>query len=526
MRATKLAPLFVIALGCEKQEPPKPPVQPIAIRFGDCASASVAWISGPRPMAFTLAQAEGNWPAPEVAEPTVVNDPPPPPPRPPAAGKRDPRIALLEVENRMVLENILAKDADLGKFGGPGTGVGTAGSGVGTGTIPGGHGTALGVGTGTRRGGHGASGGSRPAGPASDGVAMADLLTAGEPDPGSLAGGYWFGAASQAVSVWGGPGNAYASRRGVFRPRNAGLQSPERYTPGAANPFAAHAAALSDCLQRGSGRYGAFVIELAFGPAGTVTTAATLGLHDEAAKACMIELAQTMTRPANVGPSERCSIAYGAMPLAVEHPLTLDGEKLTSDGKPIDFDTLGALLGARVAAATGDQPGTLQLFGPIVLEPTDATPMKSIYRATREILDAGDDFVLARHAPTWKLLVPLELPVVPVPLGTGGRWNRYRASQPEDVAPTARTDVTLTVQPQQITLAVDAKRTVFPRDAMLHDALSAALRALKASSEFSGRTDLELAGSDDATYADLLALVDFATATGFVDWQLTTPLPP
>ncbi len=512
MRATSLAPLIVIALGCEKQEPPpKPSPPPIAIRFGDCASANVTWISGPRPMAFTLAQAEGNWPSVEAAKPPP---PPPNPPNPPAVGDHNPRIALLEDKNRKVLDRLIEKDLDLGKFSGL--------------QLRAGPGTGVGVGTGTRRGGAGHGTGIRrdephPGGAGSDDVAFADLLTSDPPDPGSLAGGYWFGTGSPADSLASQIGEVTDRRLAVFRPRNAGLQSPERYTPGASNPFAAQAAALSDCLQRGSSRYGAFVVELAFDPSGAVKTATTSGLTDEAAKTCVTELAEAANRPPHVGPNERCSIAYGAMPIDVEHPLTLDGQTLTIDRRPIDFDHLQSTLDARVAAAKGGN-AVLQLFGPIVLEPSDATPMSSVYRAIRAILDAGDDFVLARHAATWKLLVPLELPVVPVPLGSGGRWNRFEASQPPGMTPTARTAVIVTVKPQQITLAVGENQIKFwARDAMVRDKLAAALQALKASRDFSGRTDLELAGYDDATYGDLLILVDLATAAGFVDWQLTTP---
>ncbi len=497
MRATSLAPVIAIALGCEKQELPQPPpLPPIAIRIGDCASANVAWISGPRPMAFTLAQAEGHWPGAEVAAPSTVPDHPPPPPR--AGGKHDHRIALFEDKNRKVLDKLLSSDLDLGKL--------TAAGALGPGT---------GVGTGTLRGRGGAG----------SAVAFADLLAADPPEPGSLAGGYWFGASSQTPSVRSGLGEALADRPGLFRPRNAGLQSPARYVPGAANPLAAHAAGLGDCLHRSSASYGAFIVELAFDPTGAGTTARTLGLGDKSASSCVTELAKAIQRPANGGPTERCSVAFGAMPLDVAHPLTLDGHALAFERKPLDFDQLRTTLETRVATAATFEAGVvnglaLELFGPIVLEPNDATPMQSIYRATNAILDAGDDFVLARHAATWKLVVPLELPVVPVPFGTGARWNRFKALPPPGANVGGRTAVVLTVQPQQITLAVGSKQTVFARDATLHDKLAAALRALKASDEFSGRADLDLAGSDDATYADLLTLVDLATATGFVDWQL------
>ena len=40
---------------------------------------------------------------------------------------------------------------------------------------------------------------------------------------------------------------------------------------------------------------------------------------------------------------------------------------------------------------------------------------------------------------------------------------------------------------------------------------------------FSDRTDIEIAGDDDVSYADVVAAIDAASAAGFTDWQITDP---
>jgi hypothetical protein len=78
------------------------------------------------------------------------------------------------------------------------------------------------------------------------------------------------------------------------------------------------------------------------------------------------------------------------------------------------------------ATLTSKQP--IVLHGPVIVRPAPTTEMKLVTKLLHTLIAAGDDPMLAADRDgTWLPLHPRNLPVVPVPLGTGGAWNSDKA---------------------------------------------------------------------------------------------------
>jgi biopolymer transport protein ExbD len=106
---------------------------------------------------------------------------------------------------------------------------------------------------------------------------------------------------------------------------------------------------------------------------------------------------------------------------------------------------------------------------------------------------------------------------VPVPFGTGGRWNlikSHTSTEPERVV------LSVLVTKQQIWVGPSEDQIIAfqPKD------LSGALSENKERPMFDGRADIEIAAEGDVTYKALVDVIDAAVKAGFTDWRLTDPM--
>jgi hypothetical protein len=330
--------------------------------------------------------------------------------------------------------------------------------------------------------------------------------------------------------------------RELYRP-DPPVEDDRTYQPGAANPLRAEQAALTECFRKHPTHHGAIVVELGFDAAGGVTQAGVHGLDDERVRACVVEVAKRVKR-AGAGPAaQRCSVAFGQMPVSALPAVDITGDAISLAGKqlaspqaianapspPSAIPELVVAVRARGEAAAAATGPVVSIYGPVALRPLDSTPMKVVARAMNSVLTAGDDFVLAaRRGGEWLPVQQISLPVVPVPFGTGSRWHRVKGGRGRFVAVDAVEDrgMTLSILITRQHIWVGLSRVnefqELVRGESQSGELSKALAAHK-SKHFAKRTDLEIAAADDVSYGELVNVIDLATKAGFVDWQLTDP---
>jgi len=342
--------------------------------------------------------------------------------------------------------------------------------------------------------------------------------------------------AGSGSAVAAGSGSAAAPPPGrLHRLFRNGPGGTSQYQPGALSPLRAQQAALTECLRRNTKHYGGLVVELSYDASGNVTRALAEGVDNDAARSCIIETAKKLKGPPSGG--QRCSMSFGVMPASDLPALEITTDSIRLAGKEIAKSSVVAssqeltvpaikdAIASRVTAATAASAPVVSIYGPLEIRAADATPMRVVNRAIFSVLAGGDDFVLATQAGAdWETIVPLALPVVPVPFGTGGVWNHVKVTKPGadgSAGDEERVRMSVLVQKDKITIGlsrVDEFHDV-PRDPQK---LAEALKEEKASAYFADRTDLEIAGADDASYVDVANAIRAARAAGFTDWQLTT----
>jgi hypothetical protein len=323
--------------------------------------------------------------------------------------------------------------------------------------------------------------------------------------------------------------------------RDATGATPTDYKPDAHNPLGAQEAALAECMRKSTSptHYGVFVVELTYDASGKATHADPHGLFDERARKCVVEAALKATHTGTA--AERCSIAYGEMPVAALPALDVTADLLKLDGQAIPWPRqemahfpitqvpaiTDAIEKRRKQAIAAGAP-VVSLHGPLVVKPADATPMKDVWAVLASVLAGGDDLVLATaEGKTWTLIEPMTLPVVPVPLATGGRWshikighgNPFFASEDENV----KLSILVTKDKLWLGLSRLNEFQAVARDASFDATLTKLLQEHKKGAFFVDRDDVELAGEDDVTYADIVRVIRAAKAAGFTSWQLTDP---
>lgn len=325
-------------------------------------------------------------------------------------------------------------------------------------------------------------------------------------------------------------------RRRLFRATDVQTAAP--YQPGALNPLRPERAAFETCFRASATHAGVAVFELVYDPAGKAERATVHGLDDPKLVTCLTSAASKVKSMGATG-IERCSLAFGELPLSTlpsldisADAITLGTTKLTtteavisqsSPGKvPAIFDAIAA----RVKKVTAASAPVVSRHGPLVLRPVDTTKMNVVTSAVASVIAAGDDLVFASQSGSeWTLLTPmsLPLPLVPVPFGTGGMWNDVKVPGRGASESADRTVLSVHIGKSKVALAVSKSWDVvsFSRDATAVQALGDALKARKASPDFANRDDIEIAIDGELTYADYVAVVRAAIAAGFTHWRYT-----
>ena len=297
---------------------------------------------------------------------------------------------------------------------------------------------------------------------------------------------------------------ARAGAHELFRPAGAALPDSRTYDPSAGNPLRDHAHELADCFRIGPKHYGTVVVELGHG------AAITHGLDDPRTIECVVAVAKRVEH----SEARRCSLGFGVMPMSDLPAIDITDDHIAVNGKPI-LDTpravvsdngevasianLTAVIDIGVEEATKISAPVVAIHGPIVVRPEDAIPMKVVERVLGSVLAAGDDFALAAHRGSgFQLLMPMKFPVVPVPFGTGGRWNLVKGRDAATVADD-RVMLSVLVTKQQIWVGVSSPDSFVKLEP---STLLDTLRDHKAKAMFGGRTDIEIAAEDDVTYGD------------------------
>jgi hypothetical protein len=270
------------------------------------------------------------------------------------------------------------------------------------------------------------------------------------------------------------------------------------YKPSHGNPLVAHAAAITKCAVASGRPYGVAVVQLG----------ATRAVHgvDATTAACITEATRSLTG------EKRCSLAFGTMPIG-----DLPAIDVTATPSTVD-------IAARHARFLGPSPPVVAIYGENVIRAKDDVAMTHVFREMSRVLMAHEDFLLARStAAGWELFDPPSepLPVIPVPHGTGGFWNRV----PSPGHPGVDCDcVYVSFVSTRTSVWISLSRTndhiEVPRDAKFATALAAELAKLKHTPYWEDRTDFEVAASDDSTYGQFLDLVVAARAAGWTDWRL------
>ncbi len=254
-----------------------------------------------------------------------------------------------------------------------------------------------------------------------------------------------------------------------------------------------------------------------------------------------MEVAKKVKREAAGPTAQRCSLAFGVMPDDDAPVIAITADAISYNGAQIsklpvlkDTRTIEPLydrVKQKTAAAFAPSAPVVAIQGPGMIRPLPTTPMYVVNRVIGNIVSGGDDFLLAaQNATGWRLLRSLTttLPVVPVPVGTGGSWNRSKSASGSLVVmdDVERVHLSVLVTKEQIWLGlsrVNEFQEIKLGTGTEWDALAKTLAAHKQSAFFVDRTDLEVAGDDLVPYSQVVRVIDAVTAAGFDSWVVKDP---
>jgi hypothetical protein len=296
------------------------------------------------------------------------------------------------------------------------------------------------------------------------------------------------------------------------------------YTPGASSPLAELRILLVDCFRRQNKRYAAVVFDLAPG------SIAVHGIEHPAFDKCLADIASQV----KVKEPTRCSATFGsadggslpAIDITAD-AITMFGKKVTEPaavmaGDPEQWwriESVAKLAEAHVKETIATKE-PLTMHGPIAVRPLPETPMKIVTKLVHTLISAGEDPLLtAQRNGTWQLVRNYPLPVVPVPLGTGGSWDGdgYRGLMAEEEP------VRLSVLVRKDSVWVGLSR-IGEGKRIPFEKLKDELVAQKANKFFADREEIEIAGADDVPYSQVVEAIDIANGAGFRAWSLTSPI--
>ncbi len=305
---------------------------------------------------------------------------------------------------------------------------------------------------------------------------------------------------------------------------------------GAGSPLRGHEAALGACFRKQKAAHGVAVVDLTYDAAGAVTAAQLHGVDGPDAATCVAEAARAMKRVAAEGTTQRCAVAFGTVAAAdasgvdvTSDAILFRGNKLLDPASVMMDQSAPSKLAPLYDAALAKPDGApVAVVGPTLIRPIDDARMKVVNRVHATLLMAEAYPVFAAKQGTgWRTLTDVELPVVPVPHGTGGMWHgRGKLRDPEQaIAAEPEPQLTVLVATDKViwigTTAGDMIKLEAAADQMAK--VEKALRDHKASAVFSKRADIELAAEDEVTYGAVVAVIDAAARAGFTRWMLYDP---
>jgi hypothetical protein len=198
------------------------------------------------------------------------------------------------------------------------------------------------------------------------------------------------------------------------------------YLPGASSPLASLRLALIDCFREQDRLMGVAVFDLA---PGSITAR---GIDNATFTKCVGELASQVS----VKEPVRCAAAFGAALLPELPHIDIKEAGVFVDGKRVEIKDTDAwwkiepifTWSTDRVRTTLTSSAPIVLHGPVIVRPAPTTEMKLVTKLLHTLIAAGDDPMLAADRDgTWLALHPRNLPVIPVPLGTGGSWNSDKA---------------------------------------------------------------------------------------------------
>jgi hypothetical protein len=284
----------------------------------------------------------------------------------------------------------------------------------------------------------------------------------------------------------------------------------EKYVAGVGSPLHSVETGLTACLEALGGGSGVGVIELA---------SSGVRLHGTGSQP-LVDCVNKLAAPAVPEPL-RCGFAYGEARVKAALGADISG--------PIRrVAEVDALVTETLAKRT---PGdVLGVTGPIVVRPVNATPMFTVGRVLLQFRKAGADVVLAvQKRDEWALIEPLALPVLPVPRGTGARWDRHltrlSAFGPVAAPPLAYdfnrepNHVSVLVDHDEIKIGTRRLRDRVPRSDAKRLATLLGLYA-----KLMDRPNaVQIAGADTVRYDEVVAVIEAARAAGFMSWSVVEP---
>ncbi|HEU5059497.1 MAG TPA: AgmX/PglI C-terminal domain-containing protein [Kofleriaceae bacterium] len=315
------------------------------------------------------------------------------------------------------------------------------------------------------------------------------------------------------------------------------------YRPGATSPLRGHEPMLATCFRKQPAAHGVAVVELDIDGAGAVTASTVHGVGGEA-PACIAAAVKQLKVPGAAAGVQRCPVAFGTMPAGVVHGVDITATAVMVDGKRVadtasiaadagpsyKIEPLYQLVRAEVEEAASGSGPVVAVRGPIVLRAIDQAPMKVVTRAFITLAMADSDYLLAaQQGSGWRLLRAVDLPVVPVAVGTGGSWNpaHRRFGRAAAIIAEPPPVASMLISRDKVWLGASrsaAEPVTIPAGPDQAAKLDEALRALKQSPAFASRRAIEIAAEDDAEYSQLVAAIDAASRAGFADWTVEAAL--
>jgi hypothetical protein len=200
----------------------------------------------------------------------------------------------------------------------------------------------------------------------------------------------------------------------------------------------------------------------------------------------------------------RCSAAFGSALLPELPHIDLKSDGVFVDGKRVEtkdtdawwkIEPMYSWSTDRVRT-TLNSSAPIILHGPVIVRPAPETQMRLVTKLVHTLIAAGDDPMLAAdRSGVWLPLHPRNLPVIPVPVGTGGSWN-------SDKAKLAVPRISVLVGKQQ--LWIDGAPVTDEK---------AELAAAQL------RGPVEIAAQGEVPYSRVIEVID---ELGGIDWSLTS----